>query len=196
LNWATDRIQQRFGDNWVNKLNVVLDVCMKAVNDYGATIYLIEHLMPNELNADTKLQTRKLFKERLGNNGVVTFEDMSSELYPMFDYHAPLFADLYRQMDLVMGMRGHSGIVAFGVSTPFIGLGQHNKIKWFMEDVCLSEYLVKLDQTDEADQLELLTRVDQILCNPGEIRGKIQDRLAIETAKKDAWFDRIAGLLK
>lgn len=196
LNWATDRIQQRFGANWENKLNLVLDVCVDLVNSFGATIYLIEHLMPNELNAETKLKTREIFKERLGTNGKVLFEECNRELYPMFDYHAPFFADLYKQMDLVLGMRGHSGIVSFRMNTPFIGLGQHNKIKWFMEDVGLAEWIVRLDKTDEEDYTELKAKVDKMLCNAAEIKCNIKKSYEIEERTKNRWFDQIADILK
>ena len=47
----------------------------------------------------------------------------------------PLFADIYRQMDLVIGMRGHSNIVPFGLGTPVVGLGSHNKNRFFLAQI-------------------------------------------------------------
>ena len=191
LNWASDRATQRFSGNWANKLMVVL----KVLKNTNANVYLIEHLMPNELNVDIKLAMRQMFKEELGERGHVLFDKLH-DLYPMFDYNSTLFSDIYKKMDLVLGMRGHSGLISFGLNTPFIGLGQHNKIRFFMEDVGLEHNIVKLNQTDEQDEDELKEKVDRILSNVQEEKCNISNKLAIEKAKKDAWFEKIAGLIK
>jgi polysaccharide pyruvyl transferase WcaK-like protein len=47
--------------------------------------------------------------------------------------------NLYKSMDVVIGMRGHSQLVAFGQSAPFISLISHNKLRWFLEDVDMLE---------------------------------------------------------
>ena len=189
LNWATDRAEQRFNGNWRAKFNTVLDVCNDLVSKHNAKIYLIEHLMPNELNGQTKIEMREMFLDTIGNNGYVLFNKLNQELYPMFDYNAGFFADIYSKMDLVFGMRGHAGIVSFGMNTPFIGIGHHNKVKWFMEDVGLSDFFVKMDNDKDYDKLTTMS--ENILNNKQDIKCKIRDAFDSQLEIKNSWFNKI-----
>lgn len=195
LNWATDRANQRFNNDGVNKLKLVLDFCKYLTIKYNATIYLLEHLMPNELNEKTKIETRKLFKEILQEKGRIIYDELNQELYPMFDYNAPFFADIYKQMDLVLGKRGHSSIVSFGMNTPFISLGQHNKVKWFLEDLNMSDCIVELKDTDEDDMNKLNLIFDRIFDN-AIYKDDMKHKLSDQKAKQQLWFSDIANIIK
>ncbi len=55
-------------------------------------------------------------------------------------------------MDVVLGMRGHANIIPFGQNTPFIGLGAHNKVKWFLEEVGLEDNFICLEDENYFNQ--------------------------------------------
>lgn len=57
---------------------------------------------------------------------------------------APVFFDLYRKADIVIGMRGHSVICGIGVGTPTIGLSSHDKIKGFMDSVGFHDRMLEI----------------------------------------------------
>jgi polysaccharide pyruvyl transferase WcaK-like protein len=121
------------------------------VRQYTAKIYLIEHLRKTEKNRNIKDFVSNRAKKVLGKDVIILSEELQEHLYPPFECYSGFFADIYAQMDLVLGMRGHSNIVAFGKNTPVIGIGQHNKVKWFLEDVGLADHTVRLDSTDSED---------------------------------------------
>lgn len=157
LNWATDRAKKRFGSiaGSRQKMESVLRVCGKVANEYNAQIYVIEHLIPNELNVDTKHMLYKKTKDILKHKAYVV-SAVCRDLYPPLDYYAGFFADVYKKMDLVIGMRGHANIIPFGQNVPMVGIGQHNKVKWFLDDVERGKYLVKLDKGGDEAVLEQL----------------------------------------
>ena len=53
---------------------------------------------------------------------------------------APAYFDLYRQADFVIGMRGHSIIVAVGMGTPCVAIVSHPKVGGFLKDCGLEEW--------------------------------------------------------
>jgi polysaccharide pyruvyl transferase WcaK-like protein len=53
---------------------------------------------------------------------------------------APAYFDLYRQADFVVGMRGHSIIVAVGMGTPCVAIVSHPKVEGFLKDCGLEEW--------------------------------------------------------
>ena len=83
---------------------------------------------------------------------------------------APTFFDRYRQVDLVLGMRGHSTICAVGVGTPVVGLASHEKVGGFLRQVGLGEWVVDLDD-------------DRALRRLGAVAGAILDDLAAARAR-------------
>ncbi|MBN2489710.1 MAG: polysaccharide pyruvyl transferase family protein [Planctomycetes bacterium] len=57
---------------------------------------------------------------------------------------APAFFDLYRGADAVVGMRGHSAICAVGAGTPFVGIGSHDKVRGFLDEIGLADRVVEM----------------------------------------------------
>lgn len=85
-----------------------------------------------------------------------------------------VFFDLYRQADLVIGMRGHSVICAVGTSTPVIGLSSHQKIEGFLNKMGLGDSSVSFEG-DFTKQLKSL--VISKLENLESQREKLRDVL-------------------
>jgi len=137
LCWAGDRPNLRFCDGnyelTIDKLCREMSTFLEFVGD-GLVVY-IPHLVE-----DRRFAT--YFRDRLGNK----FID-ASELYPeMFPENlsfVPKLGGIYSEMDLVVGMRGHSNIIPFAHNTPFIGLGEHVKNKFF----CAEHKVPILDNT-------------------------------------------------
>lgn len=192
FNWASDRMEQRFSGNWQDKLLDVLS-WLKTLQD--TTIYFVEHLMPNTKNRLIKEKIYEIVKKELGNNCIILREGLGNLLYPMFDYTAPFFADIYAQMDLVVGMRGHSMIVPFGVETPMIGIGAHNKIGWFLEDVGLKKFWVGLEKDSKTNIMELDTCFNSIFDNLDEHKMLMRQNKNIQMEKKEEWFNKVKNLL-
>lgn len=193
LNWATDRMLERFKsfDDYDASLNLVFSVCDKIIRQYNAKVYLIEHLM-------IKNQTHKNVKDNLKNRirGKAGFHIVSEEipyLYPPFEYYAGFFANIYKKMDMVMGMRGHSLIIPFGQNVPVVGLGQHNKVKYFLEDCDMSSMHVKLNEGYH-DEWPLLSKAYSVLDSHESIE-KISSTFAKLEQTKNNEIDKILSLL-
>lgn len=200
FNWATDRWNQRF-DLSSNtslaqvKLDTTLNVLKEKAQEHNAYVYMIEHLMPNELNKLDKEDMRDMFMSKMGSDGYVVSECMAEELYPPYDYKAGMFVDIYRQMDLVVGMRGHANIIAFGQNTPPIGIGEHNKVKWFLDDVELSNLVVRLDKDTEGDIADLRIAIDDVVNNLATYKANMDAKKTQLDIIKNTFVDQvIAGL--
>ena len=57
--------------------------------------------------------------------------------------HVPFFTNIYRKLDLMMSMRLHGCIFSYGAGTPFIPLGDQDKIKHFVQDTGAPDYTVR-----------------------------------------------------
>lgn len=194
LNWATDRWHQRFESEKIAKqaLDTTLEVLKEKAQEYNAKIYFIEHLMPNETNIQYKEYARKRFKKILsGTDYCVLYEDMNQELYPPFDYLAPFLVDIYKQMDVMLGMRGHANILSFGQNTPCIGLGEHNKVKWFLDDVHLDNLTVYLDRSARDNISDMQNMIDEVIFNLANYKTKMRTKKVALESIKDSFIDKI-----
>lgn len=57
----------------------------------------------------------------------------------------------YEEVDIVIGMRGHSQMIPFGMGKKIITLSSHDKMKWFLQDIDLMGCYVDLDVIDEIE---------------------------------------------
>lgn len=58
----------------------------------------------------------------------------------------------------VIGMRGHSNIISFGMGTPFISLGSHNKNRFFTKDIGEEKYLIDLRDYKNTATSDIITK--------------------------------------
>lgn len=58
----------------------------------------------------------------------------------------------YEEVDVAIGMRGHSQMIPFGMGRRIITLASHDKMKWFLQDVGLMECYVDLDAIDDIEK--------------------------------------------
>ncbi|HRS79499.1 MAG TPA: polysaccharide pyruvyl transferase family protein [Spirochaetota bacterium] len=138
FNWTTDREDQTFPPPHKENKKKFLDACTDllnyAIEEKNAQIYYIGH-MGHGFDQNIIM----LLKEKLVSTPIV-IDEVLQEIYPPSADKAGYLIDVYRQMDLVLGMRGHSNIVSFGQNTPFIGLGSHRKLRYFLEDLGRDKY--------------------------------------------------------
>ena len=67
--------------------------------------------------------------------------------------NAPAYFDLYRQADFVIGMRGHSIIVAVGMGTPCFAIVSHPKVEGFLKACGLEEWSTHVADENIEDSL-------------------------------------------
>lgn len=161
LQLAGDRASRRFGRRRGALLRRLAGVVEGLVGDRGAHVVLCPHLLDDvplcsELLAALPAKVRR--------------ESMSMTSVLNGAAAAPTFFDRYRQVDLVVGMRGHSTICAVGVGTPVIGLASHDKVGGFLRQVGLDDWVVDLDD-------------DRRLRRLGTTAGEILDDLAAARAR-------------
>ncbi|MGE3163415.1 MAG: polysaccharide pyruvyl transferase family protein [Planctomycetota bacterium] len=175
LQLAGDRLQHRLGgklsrsvrrlrgrDLLVNLTRVVTELIVQR----GAHVVLCPHLL-------TDLPLLAELVMALPNRALREGCTLSPVLCGAES--APDFFELYRQADLVIGMRGHSAICSVGLGTPFIGLATHDKVGGFMTEIGLPEWSVDPRQPDA--MLQLGERIHEVLADPARVcdlfRGKI-----------------------
>lgn len=61
--------------------------------------------------------------------------------------------DLYRRTRLVIGMRGHAGMIPFGCGTPVISLVSHPKLAYFLADIDRPDWGVSVHERALGDRL-------------------------------------------
>lgn len=83
---------------------------------------------------------------------------------------------LYADSDLVIGMRGHAGMIPFGVGTPIISLVSHPKLRYFLEDVGHTEWGLPIFEAHLGDHLVEMTR--SVLDAPEKYRREVSDARA------------------
>lgn len=174
VNWATDRADQRFGSGALaskamyNFFYALSDVATK----HNAHIYLIDHLLREDRNREWKDLLHIAARSALSDKVSIMYDETYEELFPPFDYTAGFFADIYRQMDFVIGMRGHACLVPFSSGVPTIGLGSHNKVKWALEEMGMEKFL--LDDPNDSAKVHLF--VDDMINNTHEYKSRLYDR--------------------
>ncbi|MYR95154.1 MULTISPECIES: glycosyltransferase [unclassified Streptomyces] len=60
---------------------------------------------------------------------------ISLPVIPMYDFDNDAIRDVYARTKLVIGMRGHAGMIPFGCGTPIISLISHPKMAYFLADI-------------------------------------------------------------
>lgn len=194
VNWATDRPDQRFvsHEEASRKMRQFFNSLLELAQEKDAQIFLIDHLLREPRNEQIKDELHAVAKEILGDRVTILYEELFEDLFPPFDYLAGFFADIYRQMDMIIGMRGHSNIIAFGQNTPCIGLGQHNKVKWFLEHTGLDHLVVSLSGTAKDVRERLFKSVNYVHENLDTVRQDMAIRHDMQKYIKDDFVSKIA----
>lgn len=135
INAAYDRAGLRFGHDY----GYFLAQMAQAVRDLGqlAEVQCVAHSLDDE----------KIAFDLRREHGI------SMPVIPMYDFDNDEIRDLYARTKLVIGMRGHAGMIPFGVGTPIISLISHPKMAYFLRDIERPEWGVSVHDRDLAARL-------------------------------------------
>ncbi len=190
LQLAGDRARQRFGgplariaqrlrgEEFFRNLARIVETW---VLDEGYHVILCPHLM-----TDWDMYSRLLdqLSPRVMRSG------LTSSSILVGSQNAGAFFELYRRADVVVGMRGHSSICAVGVGTPFVGIGSHDKVAGFLDEMELSDWCVDLNRDPKLESLA--DRVGQALNQPESLRSSLRDRNRVWRERAREFHSRIA----
>ncbi|MBQ1090251.1 glycosyltransferase [Streptomyces sp. B93] len=132
INAAYDRAALRFGHDYGHFLAQMA----QAVRDLGdlAEVRCVAHSLDDE---------RIAFDLRREHG-------ISLPVIPMYDFDNDEIRDLYARTRLVIGMRGHAGMIPFGCGTPIISLISHPKMAYFLRDIERPEWGVSVHERNLA----------------------------------------------
>jgi lipopolysaccharide biosynthesis glycosyltransferase len=135
INAAYDRAGLRFGHDY----DYFLAQMAEAVRDLGelAEVRCAAHSLDDE----------KIAFDLRREHGI------SMPVIPMYDFGNKEILDLYARTKLVIGMRGHAGMIPFGVGTPTISLISHPKMAYFLRDIERPEWGVSVHDRHLAARL-------------------------------------------
>lgn len=117
INCAYDRANLRFGHDYGHFLSE-MDAAVRAIGERAEVRYAAH--MP----ADEKF-VHDLRREH----------GTALAVEPLYLRSNDEIRDLYRRTRLVIGMRGHAGMIPFGCGTPVISLVSHPKLAYFLTDI-------------------------------------------------------------
>ncbi|MEU2621299.1 glycosyltransferase [Streptomyces sp. NPDC007157] len=156
LNAAYDRAGLRFGHDYGHFLAEMA----KAVRKIGehTEVKCVAHSLDDE----------KIAFDLRREHGI------SLPVIPMYDFSNDEIRETYAKTRLVIGMRGHAGMIPFGVGTPIISLISHPKMAYFLNDIERPEWGVSVHERDLG---EILTeRAIGILDNHSRTVADVHDR--------------------
>ncbi len=149
INLSCDRLKQRgINDETLSSLRAALEI----LKEQGHSIIYLAH-------KDLDLYAYK----KLGSS-------LFNDLINISTYGPNEIVESYLNFDIVLGGRGHSLMIPFGIGIPIISLTTHNKQKYFMEDCKLSNFSIEITELPkEIITLKLIESInaisDQEKCN-------------------------------
>ncbi|KIF76352.1 polysaccharide pyruvyl transferase [Streptomyces sp. 150FB] len=135
INAAYDRAGLRFGHDYAHFLAEMA----KAVRALGA-------------HAEVKCVAHSLDDERIAFD-LRREHGISLPVIPMYGFENDAIRDTYARTRLVIGMRGHAGMIPFGCGTPIISLISHPKMAYFLADIDRPEWGVSVHDKNLGAQL-------------------------------------------
>ncbi|MFI0937683.1 polysaccharide pyruvyl transferase family protein [Streptomyces sp. NPDC021020] len=126
LNAAYDRAGLRFGHDYGHFL-AEMAAAVRALGEH-AEVRCVAHAQADE---------RFVFDLRREHG-------ISLPVVPMYDYDNRQITDAYARTRLVVGMRGHAGMIPFGCGTPIVSLVSHPKMAYFLADIERPEWGVSV----------------------------------------------------
>ena len=133
INMAFDRSSMRFGEHEETILHNVA-TAVKSIEEKGYKIFYVCHCG--------------------GDISFLPYLRAHDVSFKVADFSKSLtkpLIEFYNKMAVVLGMRGHSQMIPFGVNTEILSLGTHDKMLWFLEDIEASDWYV--DLTANVDNL-------------------------------------------
>jgi len=129
---------------------------VRRVRDAGAEVRIASHLPADDALA----------------KDLRSSHDLTVPIDAMYDLTLDDALARYRDAALVVGMRGHAGMIPFGVGTPILSLVSHPKLQYFLDDIGRPEWGFSVASPTLADDLAASTL--DILERQGAYRADIR----------------------
>jgi SAM-dependent methyltransferase len=157
VNIAFDRYKNRFGGDIYEILRRVA-MGLKRIHEEGYKIYSICHL-----REDAKFE---LMMKHVG----VPFESVDLQLSTPAETY-----EVYNNMEVVFGARGHAQMIPFGVNCKIISLGSHNKLKWFLDDIDAVDWFVNLKEDVSNLDTNLFNAFNELMQNKTQNETRLEE---------------------
>jgi polysaccharide pyruvyl transferase WcaK-like protein len=126
--WAGDGFRDRFG--LCLKRPIIEKICTQIKKFAGGKKFKVFYI-PHVEYCD--IPDEGYFKEHLTMSSFCYVPDYVPNYFPETATMVRFVASLYEKMDIVVGFRGHSNIIPYGLGTPYVGVGDHVKNRFFSE---------------------------------------------------------------
>ena len=177
FNAAFDRTEMRFSDP--NK--TFDDICksIKHAQERGWKIIACSH---KEMDRKIEFFLKK-------NNVTFEIKDLT--------YSSPKeIMEHYAQVDLSVGMRGHSQMIPFGFNKPIISLISHDKLQFFLDDLDLGKFGVDLNANNSFDLFtDILNKIESNKFDVIEELKTKQSYIWAETKKNFSYMEKYMNIL-
>lgn len=151
FNFAFDRVQLRFG----NKKEIIIEKLvnsMKLIKNKGYKVVIVAH-MPEDL--EILNYTNNEF------DYIDTSRFLPKDLF-----------NFYNHIDMVIGMRGHSQMIPFGLNCEILSLCSHEKMKWFLSDIECSDWGIDLNSNENYLDELIVSKFSEIHEKNADITAK------------------------
>lgn len=135
LNCAYDRSGLRFGHDYGHFLDQ-LALAVRSLREHTDVRYA-PHMPDDE----------RLVADLRRTHGITL------PVEPLYDRTNAEIHALFRRVKLVIGMRGHAGMIPFGCGTPILSLVSHPKMVYFLADIDRPEWGVSVHDRELGAQL-------------------------------------------
>ncbi len=167
LNWAGDRPNLRYAkphkQNAQHFMATVKSALLRLAREANAQIMFLPHLV----HVDSDMYEE--FANDFPPGSIFSTHVELPFLYPppgeMLYPHIPFFTNIFRQADIVMGMRFHTCVLSFGAGTPFLRLGSHPKLAYFVNDTGVPDYAIPLVDPEVEDEDLMFRQIHSCLCD-------------------------------
>jgi len=193
INWTSDRENQTFPEPWAQNrerfIRNLAELCRHLINERNAQIFYIGHM-----GGDFDKRIRDSLRDLLGGN-LIAIEEALPSLFPSNYKNAKKLVGVYRQMDIVLGMRGHANIVAFGQHVPFIPIGSHRKNRYLLEDIGEDRYCIDVRKPELCTKERMISLVEELLDERNSYLERHERVYAVMREKFDSFNRRALSLI-
>lgn len=178
LNIAYDRESLRFGDGYETFVARLADA-VRALRGH----------------ADVRCLAHAVTDERIVRD-LRVHHDVRLPVDALYAMEPAQALDVVAGSSLVIGMRGHAGMIPFGLGVPIVSLVSHPKLQYFLDDVRHPEWGVTVTDPELPKKLEDLAH--RVLADPAAARAEVRaarERLLAVVDDADRRVAQLVGQL-
>lgn len=171
---------QKFKDQIIpNEPIVVLNCAFdRSDNRFGARKGFILKSIAIALKNISKFAKVFYYSHTRQDQQILSYLDKCNFKYrhvQLYDMPPQVVLNAYKNVNLVIGMRGHSQMIPFGCNIPIISLVSHDKLRWFLEDVDMLGYGIDVNSADI--DLQITAKTSSILSNQEYERNLLSKKI-------------------